>query len=271
MRTLLVICIVMMLPCAALAKTETVFATFRYTLGDNDSKNDAKRIAFIEAKRLAVDQAGVLLQSSTEVTDSALTKDEIKSYTGAILKVSVDKEAFEPNGTTQTLVMTVKADVDTSEIKQTLLRIRNDKGLQQQIADQQKRLAELEKKLSDIQKNLYSTKNADTAMALRENRAQIVSEIDELAKLQQKLQINSDNVMKFIREGMTYDEMYNILGSPRAVVHGNDTCYNYGKYWIVVKDKFVRGYLLERSFWACGDIGYYALKHFEALMPPENQ
>ena len=38
--------------------SESVFASYKYTMGDNDTKNDAKRICFLEAKRLAVEKAG---------------------------------------------------------------------------------------------------------------------------------------------------------------------------------------------------------------------
>lgn len=63
------------------ASKETIYASYKYALGDSDTKSDAKRIAFIEAKRLCLEKAGVYLESNTEVLNSQLSKDEIKTYT----------------------------------------------------------------------------------------------------------------------------------------------------------------------------------------------
>ena len=63
-----------------LAKSEVVYANYKYTMGDNDTKNDAKKIAFIEAKRLCIEKAGTYIESNTEVADFRLSKDEIKTY-----------------------------------------------------------------------------------------------------------------------------------------------------------------------------------------------
>lgn len=113
MKILLSICLMLtFLPFAAYARTETIYANFKYTMGDNDTKNDAKRIAFMEAKRLLVEKVGVYIESETTVVDSILHRDEIKAFTAAILKVEVVKEDFQISGETQTVSMTVKSDVD---------------------------------------------------------------------------------------------------------------------------------------------------------------
>jgi hypothetical protein len=69
---------------------QTIFASYKYTLGDNDTKSDAKKIAFIEAKRLCLEKAGTYIENNTEVLNFRLSKDEIKTYTGGILKVEIN-------------------------------------------------------------------------------------------------------------------------------------------------------------------------------------
>ncbi len=54
-RWVLTIIIVLVLAMAH-AKMETVYASYKYIMGDNDSKNDAKRICFMEAKRLLIEK-----------------------------------------------------------------------------------------------------------------------------------------------------------------------------------------------------------------------
>src|SRR5262245_9012297 len=80
------------------AKTDTVSCEYKYVLGDNDTKHDARKIAFIEAKRRCAEQIGTLLASETIVTSSDLTKDEIRAYSLGLMKTEQVAEMFLPSG-----------------------------------------------------------------------------------------------------------------------------------------------------------------------------
>ena len=62
---------------------EIIYASHKYTMGDNDTKNDARRICFLEAKRQAIEKAGTYLESTTEIRNFQLTRDEIRTFAGA--------------------------------------------------------------------------------------------------------------------------------------------------------------------------------------------
>jgi hypothetical protein len=53
-------------------------------LGDLDSKKDANAHALIEPKRLALEQAGTYIASSTEVKNFQLSKDQINTLASGI-------------------------------------------------------------------------------------------------------------------------------------------------------------------------------------------
>jgi hypothetical protein len=118
------------LPFAAYARTETIFANFKYTMGDNDTKNDAKRICFLEAKRLAIEKAGTYIESSTEIKNYNLTRDEIKTFAGAIVKIEIASEEIKFVGENQIIFMTVKADVDISSFRERVKQIKSDSELE---------------------------------------------------------------------------------------------------------------------------------------------
>ena len=40
------------------SKVETFYQNYKYVMGDNDTKNDAKRLCFIEAKRMLIEKVG---------------------------------------------------------------------------------------------------------------------------------------------------------------------------------------------------------------------
>jgi len=51
----------------AFAQTDTVFATYTYTMGDNDTKSDARQLCFLYAKRQCLEKAGTFVQSELKV------------------------------------------------------------------------------------------------------------------------------------------------------------------------------------------------------------
>ena len=114
---------------------ETIHISYKYTLGDSDTKSDAKKIAFIEAKRLCLEKAGSYIESNTEVLNFRLSKDEIRTYTGGILKVEIVSEEFKVIGENLTLFMEVKADVDLKEVQENLKRVKEDKKFAEKIKE----------------------------------------------------------------------------------------------------------------------------------------
>ena len=77
-------------------------------MGDNDTKNDAKRICFLEAKRLCIEKAGTYIESNSKVINGKLTRDEIRTYAAAILKVEIVSEETKFIGENAAILMTVK-------------------------------------------------------------------------------------------------------------------------------------------------------------------
>ena len=71
-------------PGPAVAEVRTLTATGEYRMGDNDTRTDAKRLALLDAKRLALEQAGTYLESVTEVKNLQVSRDELRAYTAGI-------------------------------------------------------------------------------------------------------------------------------------------------------------------------------------------
>ncbi len=169
----------LIIPVVACAETKTVYADHRYVMGDNDSKNDARRICFLEAKRKALEKAGVYIQSLSKTANYQLTKDEVTSYSSALLKVEIIKEDWQTSGENFAVFLQVKADVDMDDINNQLSQIQKDSDLQKKIKDQQKQLDDLEKKIHSLQKKLGT---ADPAKAgdLRRERDKVFNNIERI-------------------------------------------------------------------------------------------
>ncbi len=226
---------------------ETINASYKYTLGDSDTKSDAKKIAFIEAKRLCLEKAGSYIESKTEVSEFRLTKDEIKTYTGGILKVEIISEEFKAVGETLTLFMEVKAEVDLKEVKESLKRVKEDKNFAAKIKDQEKQLQELEDRVRKLQQQL-SNNDFDKTARIRQERKEVFIKIDELEKIKTEIKSKTTLAIENIELGMTREEVKKMLGNPRSVDFDN---YNYGNVWIIFSGGVVGCIIDAKSyFWA---------------------
>ncbi len=136
-----------------------------YVMSDFETPDTAKQRAKERAEQNAMEQAGVYLESCTEVVNARITKDEIKTITNGILKVKDVKYVMSPiseSGGSFQIIATLKATIDTDGIQDWLQRDEKDKKdlveqnqeLMKTNAEQEQQIAELKRKLattSDIQ------------------------------------------------------------------------------------------------------------------------
>lgn len=165
------------LPPKAVAKTDVIYASYKYVMGDNDTKNDAKRLCFIGAKRRLLEKAGTFIISMSETQNFKLTKDEIISYSAGFLNAEVADEKVVSVGKTLEIVMTLKANIDMDDVKRTLNKIINDAALKQKIEEQNKKLLELENKIKTYKDQLAAA-SYDRSFELRKERKETLQALD---------------------------------------------------------------------------------------------
>jgi tetratricopeptide (TPR) repeat protein len=100
----------------AFAETKVVTAEGKYVMGDLDSKQNAKALALMEAKRISLEKAGTYIESISEVRDFQLTKDQINSLAAGIMSVEILKEEWKMSGENMVLILSIRATIDTSNL-----------------------------------------------------------------------------------------------------------------------------------------------------------
>jgi DNA-binding transcriptional MerR regulator len=266
---IIIFCLLLSQPLLAQSK-ETIFASYKYTLGDSDTKSDAKKIAFIEAKRLCLEKAGSYIESKTEVSDFRLSKDEIKTYTGGILKVEIISEEFKAIGENLTLFMKVKAEIDLEEVKESLKRVKEDKKFAEKIKDQEKQLEELEDKIRKLQHQLSSNDFEQTAK-VRQERKEVFSKIDELERIKSEIKSKTNLAVENVELGMTSDEVVKLIGKPRSTTAyiyfgSHSQGYNYGNVWIIFEHGIVSCIVKSNYFGNRSDCNKYRTHMRDALI-----
>jgi len=257
-------------------------------MGENDTKNDAKRICFLEAKRRCLEKAGTYVESITEVVNYKLTKDEIRSYTAAIVKVEVVSEKITFEGESVIVKTTVKAEIDADYTKMKLEEIKKDKALQKRIKQQQKQIESLASMTRRLKVELDSS-SYETSFKLRDERKQIFGNLYEANERMRKIILakrirvikrkekidkikrNRRLVLKYVELGMTVDEVRSIIKE----ISGFDSLYyidqdkvmkyykkqKYRYEWDEMQftfryDKYTNVWLLRYIFHHCFQTGY---------------
>ncbi len=263
-KSWLILTVMILIPCISNAKTEIIFANHKYLMGDNDSKNDARRMCFLEAKRKVLEKAGTYIESHTQAKNYQLTEDEINSYSAALLKIEVLNEEWKFIGSTMAIFMSVKAEVNTDYIEKQLSKIKQDISLQKKIKDQQRQIQDMEHKYTKLQKEL-ATADSSEAFSLRKERNIIFKEINALQekKIQITSQINTKtkNILDYIELGMTLSEVQSLVGKPRSMMGQK---WNYGNVWVIfqggVVECLVRSGCQNISTFGCDFENTYGLR-----------
>ncbi len=219
---------IILLPSLSFGKVKTIYASHKYIMGDNDSKNDARKMCFIEAKRKALEMAGTYIRSNTEIKNLQVTKDELEIYSGALIKVETIKEEWKPVGESLAVFLYVKAKVDTSNIEKNLIEIKRNKALKTKILTLQKQLRGLDQKYLNLKKKLAKA-DETRALSLRQDRITLFNKIDNIEKkydlimkgIHKRRKTNKQKtvemgklVLNYIEIGMTLKDVKHILGEP---------------------------------------------------------
>ncbi len=230
------------IPCQSHAEIKTIYASHEYVMGDNDSRNDAQHICFLEAKRKVLEKAGTYISSHTVVKDMQLTKDEVNIYSAALLSVDTVEEESKVVGVSMTIKITVKAVVDTRTIEDQLSQINNDPEVQEKIKEQQGRLHNLERQVANLQRQMGSADVVESTK-LRNISKEVLIKIGSLEtqkiEIIKNIQAKSRNACKDVVEGMTPADVIKLLGRPDGEkfneIDKDDTWY-YGHTRIYFND-----------------------------------
>lgn len=98
------------------ASSTKIVAEGRYILGDNDTRTQAKDAAVKDAMRIAVEKAGVYVESYSETNNCQLTKDQVRMAAAGIVKVMDQSIDFVDNGTVCRAVIYVDVDTDNMNV-----------------------------------------------------------------------------------------------------------------------------------------------------------
>lgn len=173
---------------SAQAEVKTFTQTAEAFIGDNQTKNDARQLALLEAKRLALEQAGTFVSSLTVVKEAVVVSDQILAFTAGLAEAKVLKEDFFVEGESFGARVTAEVQVDTSVLEKELEHYRKNQGAldsQQALLDENKRL---EDELKKLRSELAAAQSEQQVKTLNETLdKEVFQKIERNAKVQDVL------------------------------------------------------------------------------------
>jgi len=148
------------------------------------------------------------------------------------------------------LITTVKATVDSRNIIERLMQIKSDDSLRNRVLKQQEDLKDLRNQIVQLQERINKA-SPEKAFAMREQRAEIFQEIDELDAYRFQIRAITNSAVTKIDIGMTGQDVLKYAGAPRAkseTTFDKMVAWNYGDVWVIGRDNIVIAIVNSKDF-----------------------
>ena len=168
------------------AEPTVVTAEGKYVMGDMDSKKDARMLALMEAKRIALEKAGTYVESSSEVKNFSLTKDQINTLATGIMSVDILKEDWKMSGENMVATILIRAQIDTANLKGRIAAMHDEEKNVDDSGEIRKQLAVLQKELAELKAARTTQGGGKTAApGIKEKHDEIIKTMSALDHLEE--------------------------------------------------------------------------------------
>ena len=172
-------------PSVTLAEVRVVTAQGEYRMGDRDTREDAIRMATEAAKRNALEQVAVYLESITIVDGLDVTKDEIRTYTAGLVLVLEQETNTTLDGNTIVVTTDLVAQIDTEEVRQAIAALRENEDARHQLVALQQENDQLQQDLDAANQALAQASTAEQTQQAAQQRQDILNRVQSNAMVSQ--------------------------------------------------------------------------------------
>ncbi|HPN98667.1 MAG TPA: tetratricopeptide repeat protein [Syntrophorhabdaceae bacterium] len=157
--------------CYACAETKTFIKEYTFIAGEADSKLTSRTVSLREVKRLLLEELGTYLESTTEVKDFKLTKDQIITLTAGIVSAEIMEEKWDG----KTYWLKAKISADRESVIKSIDKLRQDRQKVNELEEMRKRSDALLKENEQLKKELASLKDKDHEKTVQQYKKNIDS------------------------------------------------------------------------------------------------
>ena len=157
------------------AEVKEITSEGTYNMGDGETPTIAESRALLQAKRIAVEQAGTYIESYSKVINLQLTHDEINVLASGIMEVTILDKKRTLVGDGVNFWVKIKAKVSTDKIEEMARKIR-EKLVVEDYSRLKKDYDKLAKEMELLKTQLKNAKS-------EEEKKSVISKIEDNEKL----------------------------------------------------------------------------------------
>ncbi len=172
-------------PTVTLAEIRVVTAQGEHRMGDRDTKEDAVHLATAAAKRNALEQVAVYLESITVVDGLDVTKDEIRTYTAGIVLVLEQTTNTTLDGDTVVVRTNLVAQIDTDNAQQAIAALRENEDARHQLVALRQENDQLQQDLNAANQALAQASTTEQTQQAAQRRQDILNRVQSNAMVSQ--------------------------------------------------------------------------------------
>jgi uncharacterized membrane protein YgcG len=172
-------------PALTLAEVRVVTAQGEHRMGDRDTREEAIRLATEAAKRNALEQVAVYLESITIVDGLDVTKDEIRTYTAGLVLVLEQKTNTTLDENTVVIRTDLVAQIDTEEVRQAIGALRENEDARRQLVELQQENDQLQQDLDAATQALAQASTSEQTQQAAQQRQNILNRVQSNAMVSQ--------------------------------------------------------------------------------------
>lgn len=247
------------------AKQEIIEASGSYIMDSTLDETPASATARAreEAKRAAIEKAGVYLQSYSKMVNLELDYDEVKTVAAQILQIQDEQKKIEPyQDNLLKFTVTIKALVDTND-EERLKTMMQDKNNLEEAAERYKKLQAEYDALKNQMEQLKKNYNSSNVAEIKKSVAQNNKYFDALLELEQGnnfyFQKNYQSAIqaysRAINLNSNFAEAYNNRGNSffqlqnySQAVQDLQTAVNFNKFDARIHNNLGSAYLLQNLY-----------------------
>lgn len=154
-------------------------------MGARDTKEDASRLAVESAKRNALEQVILYLESVTVMDGMNVTKDEIRTYTAGMVMVRDQRMTTAVDGEAVVVKADLVAQIDTEEAARAITALRKNEEARGQLAALQRENERLRHELEGANRALADAATPDQSRSAARQRREILHRVQSNAMVSQ--------------------------------------------------------------------------------------
>ncbi len=210
----ILVSVLLFYPSQGFAEAKEIISEGTYNMGDGETPGVAESRALLQAKRVALEQAGTYVESYSKVINLKLTEDEIKVLASGLMEVEILDKKRTVVGNGIHFWVKIKARVQTEKMEEMAKRVKEKdviedyKKVQEAYDTSQKEIEELKSQLSEA-KNETEKKKIGTKIRDDERLFQAMEWFNKgyQHSLERKYPRFADKITEAKKEGYSDDEI----------------------------------------------------------------